>query len=143
MTEVLFVCTGNTCRSPMAEGIFNACAAKNGIDAHAFSRGIAAEGGSASGNAVAAAAEYDADISGHISRQLTREDLERADVVYCMSGTHIAAILRAFPEYAEKLAPISEYGIADPYGGDMEEYRKAASQIASAVLMIAADIGGE
>ena len=127
----------------MAERIFNACAVKNGIAAHAFSRGIAAEGGSASRNAIAAAAEYGADISEHVSRQLEKDDLERADTVYCMSGAHIAAILRAYPEYAEKLAPISQHGVPDPYGGDIDEYRKTAASIADAVFMIAADVGGE
>ncbi len=138
VVEILFVCTGNTCRSPMAEGLFNVYAEKHGIDAHAFSRGLFAEGGPASKNAVTAAAEFGADISGHVSRSLERADIERAARVYCMGASHLATIREMFPEFSEKVGLLAPGGgIADPYGMDLESYRKTAMQIAENVVRIA------
>ena len=140
MTEILFVCTGNTCRSPIAEGLFNVYVNKHGIAAHAFSRGLAAEGGAASKNAVESAAEYGADLSQHVSRQLTEEDLAAASRVYCMSSSHLDAIRAAFPQYEGKLALLSAHGIADPYGMDISRYRETARQIAGEVVRIAQEL---
>ncbi len=130
---VLFVCTGNTCRSPMAEGIFNAEAKRRGLDAAAFSRGLMADGSAATEYAIEAAKEYGADLTAHRSAQLTREDLDRADLVCCLSRSHLAAILAAAPDCAEKLRMMTEEGISDPYGGTLALYRKTAAQIAAAV----------
>ena len=137
MIEILFVCTGNTCRSPMAEGLFNLYAEKHGIDARAFSRGIAADGGAVSENAAAALKEFGADISAHVSRQLEHSDLERADRAYCMSAAHCEAVKRAFPDCADKVEPISARGVSDPFGGNLERYRAAALEIAREVKRIA------
>ena len=133
LKQILFVCTGNTCRSPMAEGIFNAEAKRRGLDARAFSRGLMADGGPATEYAVEAAREYGADLTGHRSSQLTREDLDRADRVLCLTDSHRAAILAAAPELAEKVALLSPEGVSDPYGGTLALYRKTAAQIAAAL----------
>lgn len=130
MKKIVFICTGNTCRSPMAEGMFNALAEKYGLDAHAVSCGYAVFGASRSNPmAVKAASDYGVDISGHISTRLTADLTEGADRVLCMTGDQ-AELLSGLGTPARKLA-VSD--IEDPYGGAQKEYERAAEQIARAV----------
>ncbi len=123
--SVLFVCTGNTCRSPMAEGIFNN-SRKNAV---AVSAGFMPGGNTAEENAVKAAAELGVDIKNHISRQLTNELLENSDIILTMTDAHKKSLPQAFN--AKTLAEFaSESGnIADPYGCGIEVYRQTAKQI--------------
>ncbi len=125
--KVLFVCTGNTCRSPMAEGIFNF------ISKGAFSRGLYAEGGSASHNAIKAMEKMGIDIKNHASTQLTKEDVDTADIVLTMTMGHKKMVLSAMPEHEGKVFTIGEYvngeDVADPYGGDERAYDACAKQL--------------
>ena len=125
--RILFVCTGNTCRSPMAEGIFNS------LSEGAFSRGIYAEGGRASENALSVMDKMGIDITGHISTQLTCDDVNEADLVLAMTKVHKAAILSVMPEAKDKVFTLGEYAgggdISDPYGGDEAVYEKCAREL--------------
>ena len=116
--KILFVCTGNTCRSPMAEAYLK----QKGI--YAESRGLAANGMPASQNAIAVMKEIGIDISGHISRQLTQNDIKDFDRIICLAKSHY--------DYLSSIGIKCEIlgdGISDPYGGDITVYRLCRDEI--------------
>ena len=138
--NIIFVCTGNTCRSPMAEGFFKTLCADSGTF-EVCSRGIAAiDGMRASEYSVIAASELGADITSHLSHQITHADVSRADFIFAMTSSHASALKAAFPEFANKIFTIGEYAlsadVSDPYGGDLSIYRECAAQLKEAVQKI-------
>lgn len=121
----------------MAEALFNKIAKKKHIDGvRAQSAGIyVAEGAPASSNAVAALSEIGIDLK-HFSRQLTREMIHSSTAVYTMSPDAAELLKNAFPEDTEKISFLGK-GIPDPFGGDIEIYRKCRDSILDAVKNIA------
>lgn len=140
MKKVLFVCTGNTCRSSMAEGLFKKLLKERGKDGQIAveSCGIAAvDGMPASCNAIKAMKEEGIDISSHRARLITRE-LLKADLILTMTKAHKDFILNKFPETKGRVFVLEEFAggrsdeesdIADPFGKDEETYRKVAREI--------------
>ncbi|MCH7726516.1 MAG: threonylcarbamoyl-AMP synthase [Planctomycetes bacterium] len=138
---VLFVCTGNTCRSPMAEALMRArLAQKLKCDVHQLedrgvminSAGIAAmTGGRASPESVEVMNERDLDLKNHHSQPLTDSLVRFADMMLTMTRSHREAILSEWPEAASRTALLSHDGtdVADPIGGGVEFYRRCAKQI--------------
>ena len=111
MTSILVVCTGNVCRSPIAEGLLrDALAERFGDHApHVSSAGTAAwEGESAMKESVAAAAERGTDISGHIARTVTGTMVEHAALVVTMATEHRDALSRFSPDTAHKTFTLKE-----------------------------------
>ena len=136
-TVYLFVCTGNTCRSPMAAAVANYLLRDRGIIAE--SAGISVPYPSPiAQNAVMALEEMGieptehADYHKHTARQLDAEIMEQADRVFGLTDGHLFAILTAFPEYSDKLSPLG-VSVPDPYGGTLDDYMKALSAITDAI----------
>jgi protein-tyrosine-phosphatase len=136
--KILFVCTANICRSPMAEEIFNALAEDRKLPWHAESAGVVAlEGEPMAPKASEALEEAGIYTKGHRARQVSQTMLEEADLVLAMTPRHVAELRRLFggssykvyslPEYAKDAS--SEEGIADPYGYSMSAFRTCVRQL--------------
>lgn len=132
--KILFVCTGNTCRSPMAEGVARAYAKDMGLDVNVLSAGLfCANGALPTEHAVQAVASI-ADISEHRSRPLSVEFVNAADLVIGMTEDHKKVLLRQFPMDVDKIKTLAEWGgetedVEDPFGQSQAVYDACAAQI--------------
>ncbi len=130
MEQIVFVCTGNTCRSPMAEGLFRAFDGQARTGLTAQSAGLFAhEGLPASENAVLAAKEYGADLTAHHARQLTQQIAQDAVYLVCMTAAHYDRLIEAFPWAEDKVFTLAARDVSDPFGGTLEIYRACAAQL--------------
>lgn len=130
--KILFVCTGNTCRSPMAEGLFRKMLEdKNINNIECSSAGLfAMTGDEPSLNAVKACERFSVDISAHRARRITAYILDETDKFVCMTKEHAASLSMYVP--GEKITVLGN-GVPDPYGGNLEEYIICANSIKNAL----------
>ncbi len=144
--KVLFVCTGNTCRSPLAEVWFNKCAADRGaMDLSACSAGICAVNGEeASYHSRCVADENNLDLEGFRSQMLTRELLKTADLIVGMTDGHCRRIVAFAPDAAAKTHRLLEFAdggeVSDPYGGTLADYRRCFESMRKAVEKLVDEI---
>ncbi len=132
MKNILFVCTGNTCRSPMAEAMLKHIGSEK---FNVKSAGVfALKGQSASIHAQQALAEKGISIQ-HAASPLQEEIVMWADYVLTMTNDHKQAAVHSYPEYKDKVYTLYEFvqksskNIADPYGGTLVEYRETLNEI--------------
>lgn len=141
MQDILFICTGNTCRSPMAEAIANNIFRKKGLCYNAFSRGINVIIPSrASGNAVRALKlMYKLDLQSHVSKQVNESDMQKASIVLTMTNNHKRYLDMVYGAHKDKVFSIYGYvgdmekNIKDPYGMDLFIYKSCAEELHSVI----------
>lgn len=150
---VVFVCTGNVCRSPMAEGLFHAMAEKAGrTDIEAASAGIGAgDGISPSEFSVEVMQEEGIDITGQRSQMLTPDLVKQASHIFGMTQSHQQAIQAFFPEIQEKVFVLRELivdqgfdlDVPDPIGMGRDEYERTRNLIKEAMPSVFQFVGSD
>lgn len=139
MLRILLICSGNTCRSPMAEALLNAKVQQNGLSncIQILSAGLfATPDCPASAGALAAMRQRRLDLAGHQSRQLSPDSVQAADLILTMTDSHKRTLLDMQPNAEGKVYTLAEFAgertaVSDPFGGDAALYDACAKVIES------------
>lgn len=134
--RILLVCTGNTCRSPMAAGLMRRAAERRGLAIEIASAGTAAvDGVPATPEAVAVLLDKGIDLSSHRSRRLEAADVDGADLILTMTAAHRERVLELAPGAGDRVHTLSGYAageaadIPDPLGAGLDRYRETADAL--------------
>lgn len=146
--NIIFVCSGNTCRSAMAEALMKIYIENNEklkSKIQVYSCGIFAEDGDmAMHNAIEAMKEYGIDLKTHRATNIRNANIEKMDLILCAKKSHKQTVGQLYPSLREKIYTIKEYAgfeeldidIKDPWGYDIEIYRSCASEIENCIQKI-------
>lgn len=139
--NIIFLCTGNTCRSAMAEGLFKKIVSGDTIlskkvDKISSAGFMALNGGKASDNAISVCRELNVDISKHSSASVNESMLNENDLFVCMTNAH-AEMLMSMGVSKEKIYILN---ISDPFGGKVDVYRNCCKEIYENLIQLAEKI---
>ncbi|MEE8431637.1 MAG: hypothetical protein V3S16_10335 [Candidatus Desulfatibia sp.] len=139
MLNIIFVCTGNICRSPMAEGFLrHKWQEMRRQDLKVSSMGThGLDDSPPEEHAQAVCEEHGCDISSHRSRSLIGDELQKADLIFCMEPVHKKFVQTFFPWYRERIFLLGAWpgkenrksSIADPMGGSYEDFQRIFAMI--------------
>lgn len=150
INNVLFVCTGNICRSPLAASLLERALKERGLEVTVTSAGTGAwDGAPASEGAYLVGLERGLDLSGHRARLLSRELVEQADLILTMARHHRARVdelggegrVHVLGEYAGREGDDVE--VSDPFGGDLEVYRDTCVELEALAAAVAERLAAE
>lgn len=145
MKKIMFICTGNICRSAMADGLMKKLVKEQNKDIEVYSCGIFAEDGdSPTYNAVEAIKEYGVDLKNHRATNIRNSKIKDMDIILCATVSHKNNVKAMYPELKDKILTMKEYAgfdesdldIPDPWGYDIETYRFCASTISNCLRII-------
>ena len=136
----MFICTGNICRSAMAEGMLRKMLQEKKIEAEIYSCGIYAEtGDEPTYNAIDAMKDYDVNITSHKATNIRDSKIKEMDIILCATNSHKQNVLYLYPELKGKVYTMKEYAgidkdgqdldIKDPWGYDLNVYKHCAKEI--------------
>lgn len=140
MAQILVVCTGNICRSPVGAALLKERLDQRGlVDWSVTSAGTwAQEQRGASQYSVEIMAERGLDIQDHLAEMIEQSHLQEADLVLCMESGHVEALKAEFPDHGEKIFLISEmagrrYSVSDPYGKNKDSYYRMVQDLSEII----------
>lgn len=127
--NILFICTGNTCRSPMAEGLMKQIAQNANLQVQVQSAGVAAFPGSPASTHTDTILKSRGIHQNHVSQPVTPELVQWSDLILTMTESHKKILCRHFPGGEEKVFTVNEFAddkgdVTDPYGGSLEVYQE-------------------
>ncbi len=145
--KIMFICTGNTCRSAMADGLAKKIVKEKNLDIEVCSAGIFAQTGEhASYNSIAIMKEYDVDIALHKATSVDESNIKEMDLILCATKTHKAELQVRYNDLKDKIFTMKEYAgldndgtdmdIKDPWGYNLNTFRTCAAEISICVEKI-------
>ena len=135
MKKILFICTGNTCRSPMAAALASSIFAQVGLAIEVASAGVSAwPNQPASRHAISVMKDKGLCLATHKSEPVSKALLDSAALLLTMTSTHKTVLLSDYPKAKDKIFTLGEYtgkniDISDPFGGSLDTYRACAEEI--------------
>ena len=143
--KIMFVCTGNICRSAMADKMLAKRVEEENLNIEVYSSGTFAENGDyPTVEAIEAMEEYGVDLKQHRATNIRRSNIEEMDLILCATTTHKNMVLQLYPNLAGQVYTMKEYvgdtqngiDISDPWGYDLAVYRKCAAEIEKIIKKI-------
>ncbi len=138
--KIMFICTGNTCRSAMADGLAKKLIKEKNLDIEVFSSGTyALTGEHASFNSIAIMKEYDVDIVTHTATSIDESNIKEMDYILCATNNHKIEVITRYNELKDKVYTMKEFAeldqdgkdmdIKDPWGYDLNTFRMCAAEV--------------
>jgi len=143
--KIMFICTGNICRSAMADVMLKKKVKDENKDIEVYSCGIFADQGDGSTReAIEVMKEYGIDLSKHRATHIRNSNIEEMDVILCATTAHKNNVINMYPELEDKVYTMKEYAgydkndldIKDPWGYDINTYRRCAREIEECIKNI-------
>jgi len=143
--KIMFVCTGNICRSAMADKMLAKRVKEENLNIEVYSSGTFAENGDyPTVEAIEAMEEYGVDLKQHRATNIRRSNIEEMDLILCATTTHKNMVLQLYPNLVGQVYTMKEYvgdtqngiDISDPWGYDLAVYRKCAAEIEKIIKKI-------
>ncbi len=143
--KIMFICTGNICRSAMAHKMLEKRVKEENKDIEVYSCGVFAENGDVpTYEAIQTMKEYGIDLSKHRATNIRNSNIKDMDVILCATSSHKNNVIRMYPELKEKVYTMKEYAgypkndidIKDPWGYGIGVYRKCAVEIEDCINKI-------